>query len=56
MKYQIYIVKKFYEPMEVEADSVEDAEAIGYSIIEANNADGKYNSDDTYIYCYGEVE
>lgn len=56
MKYQLYIVKKFFEPLEVEANSPHEAEALGYSIIEANNIDGRYNSDDTYIYCDGEAK
>lgn len=55
-KYQTYIVKKFYIPLEVEADSISDAEERAYAIIEANNLYGKYDSDDTYIYCDGEVD
>lgn len=54
-KYQTYIVKKFYIPLEVEADSVSDAEEKAYEIMEAQNLDGKYDSDDTYIYCDGEA-
>ena len=54
-KYQTYIVKKFYIPLEVEADSISDAEERAYAIIEVDNLDGKYDSDDTYIYCDGEV-
>ena len=54
-KYQTYIVKKFYIPLEVEADSMQDAEAKAYEALEAQNSDGRYNSDDTYIYCDGEL-
>ena len=56
MKYQLYIVKKFYIPLEIEADSPAQAEEKGYQFLEANNLDGVFNSDDTYIYNYGELE
>ena len=56
MKYQLYVVKKFYEPIQVEANSPHEAEEKGYAIIEANNKNRKYYSDDTYIYCDGEIE
>ena len=55
MKYQTYIVKKFYIPLEIEAESHEDAEEKAYKWMEANNEGGKYNSDDTYIYLDGEI-
>jgi hypothetical protein len=55
VKYQLYIVKKFYEPLEVEADSPSEAEELAYAMMEADNLDGKHNSDDTYIYFDGEV-
>lgn len=52
--YKLCIVKKFYEPFfEVEADSAHEAEEKAYEWLEANNQDGKYNSDDTYIYNNG---
>ena len=56
MNYQLYIVKKFYEPIQIEADDPQEAESKAYEWMEANNADGKYNSDDTYIYFDGETE
>ena len=54
-KYQTYIIKKFYIPLEVEADSASDAEEKAYAIMESQNIGGIYDSDDTYIYCDGEV-
>jgi hypothetical protein len=54
--YQLFIVRKFYEPIEVEAESQEDAEEKGYDFIQANNAERKYDSDDTYIYFDGEIK
>jgi len=53
--YKLFIVRKFYEPIEVEAEDQEQAEEMGYEFISANNAEGKYNSDDTYIYLDGET-
>ena len=53
MRYQLYIVKKFYTPLQVEAHDHHEAEEKGYAWMEANNKDGRYNSDDTYIYCDG---
>lgn len=55
-KYKLYVVKKFYVPFEVEADSPQEAEEKGYEWLEANNQDGRFNSDDTYIYNDGEDE
>ena len=52
--YQLFIVRKFYEPIEVEAEDHHDAEQKGYDFIQANNVEGRYNSDDTYIYNDGE--
>jgi hypothetical protein len=54
--YKLYIVRKFYEPIEVEAEDQLEAEDKGYEFISANNSNGRYNSDDTYIYCEGEKE
>ena len=54
--YKLFIVRKFYEPIEVEAEDQYQAEEMGYDFICANNAQGKYNSDDTYIYLDGEKE
>lgn len=54
--YKLFIVKKFYTPIEVQADSAEEAEEKGYQLIEMDNADGKHDSDDTYIYVDGEAE
>ena len=56
MKYQTYIVTKFYEPLTVEADDLQEAEEKAYAWMDANNTNGKYNSDDTYIYCDGPTE
>jgi hypothetical protein len=53
--YKLFIVRKFYEPIEVEAEDQQQAEDKGYEFISANNAEGKYNSDDTYIYFDGEA-
>ena len=53
--YKLFIVRKFYEPIEVDAENQQQAEEMGYEFISANNADGKYNSDDTYIYFDGEA-
>jgi hypothetical protein len=53
--YQLFIVRKFYEPIEVEAEDPQQAEEMGYEFISANNLNGRYNSDDTYIYLDGEV-
>jgi hypothetical protein len=47
-------VRKFYEPIEVEAEDHHEAEDKGYEFISANNLEGKYDSDDTYIYLEGE--
>lgn len=55
MKYQTYIVKRFYIPLEVEADNPGEAEEKAYALMEADNSDGKHDSDDTYIYFEGEV-
>jgi hypothetical protein len=52
--YKLFIVRKFYEPIEVEAEDHHEAEDKGYEFISANNLDGKYDSDDTYIYLEGE--
>ena len=52
MKYQLYIVKKFYIPLEVEADSPSEAEEKGYEFIEDKS---EYDSDDTYIHNNGEI-
>jgi hypothetical protein len=54
--YKLYIVKKFYTPIEVQADSVSDAEEKAYALMEMDNADGKHDSDDTYIHFEGEAE
>jgi hypothetical protein len=56
MKYQLYIVKKFYEPIQIEAESPQEAEEKAYDFIEANNTEHRYTSDDTYIYFDGEAE
>jgi hypothetical protein len=56
MKYQLYIVRKFYEPIQVEANSQSEAEEKAYELMEMDNADGKHDSDDTYIYFDGEAE
>jgi hypothetical protein len=56
MKYQLYIIKKFYEPIEIEAKNPNEAEERAYEWMEANNTNGKYDSDDTYIYFDGELE
>lgn len=53
MKYKTYIVKKFYIPLEVEADNSAEAEEKSYALMEADNLDGKHDSDDTYIYVDG---
>lgn len=55
-KYQLYIAKKFYTPIEVLADNPNDAEEKAYALMEADNADGKHDSDDTYIYFDGEAD
>ena len=55
-KYQLYIVKKFYTPIDVLANSPGEAEEKAYALMEADNADGKHDSDDTYIYFDGEAE
>ena len=52
MKYQLYIVKKFYTPIQIEADSPSEAEEKGYAVMEANS---EYKSDDSYIYFEGEA-
>ena len=54
--YQLYIVKKFYAPIQVLANDPNEAEEKAYALMEADNADGKHDSDDTYIYFDGEVE
>ena len=56
MKYQTYIVTKFYEPLTVEANDPQEAEQKAYDWMEANNINGKYDSDDTYIYFDGTAE
>jgi hypothetical protein len=53
--YKLFIVRKFYEPIEVEAEDQQQAEDKGYEFIQANNEQGKYNSDDTYIYFDGKA-
>jgi hypothetical protein len=53
--YKLFIVRKFYEPIEVEAENQEQAEEMGYEFISANNLNNRYDSDDTYIYFDGEV-
>jgi hypothetical protein len=53
MKYQLYIVKKFYIPLEVEADSPSEAEEKGYEFIDGKD---EFNSDDTYIHNNGEFK
>jgi hypothetical protein len=55
-KYQLYIVKKFYEPITIEANDPLEAEEKAYDWIEKNNEDNRYTSDDTYIYLDGEIE
>lgn len=55
MKYQTYIVKKFYIPLEIEASSADEAEEKAYVWMEENNEDGKFDSDDTYIHNHGEI-
>lgn len=55
-KYQLYIVKKFYTPIDVLANSPGEAEEKAYALMEADNADGKHDSDDTYIYFDGEAD
>jgi len=55
-KYQVYIVKKFYEPITIEASNPAEAEEKAYDWLEQNNEDGRYDSDDTYIYLDGETE
>lgn len=52
MKYQLYIIKKFYIPLEIDADSKEQAEEQAYTIAEANS---EFDSDDTYIHFEGEI-
>ena len=52
MKYQAFIVKKFYIPLEIEAESAQEAEEKAYAFI---SNDEQYASDDTYIYCDGEI-
>ena len=52
MKYQLYIVKKFYIPLEVEANSPSEAEEKGYEFIDGKD---EFNSDDTYIHNNGEI-
>jgi hypothetical protein len=52
MKYKLYIVKKFYIPLEVEADSPMQAEEKGYEFIDEKD---EFNSDDTYIHNNGEI-
>lgn len=56
MKYQLYIVKKYFVPLEIEAGSQQEAEEKAYNFLEENGEDGKYDSDDTYIYFDGEME
>lgn len=53
MKYKLYIIKKFYFPIELEADSPSEAEEKAYAIAEANS---EFDSDDTYIHFEGEAE
>jgi hypothetical protein len=53
--YKLFIVRKFYEPIEVEAEDQEQAEDKGYEFISANNLNNRYDSDDTYIYFDGEA-
>lgn len=53
MKYQMYVVKKFYVPFEVEADSIQEAEDKGYEFLHENAESMDLKSDDTYIYCKG---
>jgi len=55
-KYQLYIVKKFYEPITIEANDSTEAEEKAYDFINQNNEDNRYTSDDTYIYFDGEAE
>ena len=55
MKYKLYIVKKFYTPIDIEANSPSEAEEKAYAMLEADNLDGKHDSDDTYIYFDGEA-
>jgi hypothetical protein len=55
MKYQMYVVKKFYVPFEVEADSPQQAEEKGYEFLEQNEKLLNLQSDDTYIYSKGEI-
>jgi len=56
MKYQMYVVKKFFVPFEVEADSPQEAEDKGYEFLEQNKERLDLNSDDTYIYNNGEMQ
>jgi len=55
MKYKLYIVKKFYIPLEVEAGSVDEAEQKGYDYLEQHEESGRFDSDDTYIHNGGEI-
>jgi hypothetical protein len=56
MKYQLYVVKKFFDPIEIEAENPNEAEEKAYEWMEANNTNGKYDSDDTYIHFEGELK
>jgi hypothetical protein len=55
MRYQTYIVKKFYIPLEIEAESAAEAEEKAWEWMETNNQDGQFDSDDTYIHNGGEI-
>jgi hypothetical protein len=51
----MYVVKKFFVPFEVEADSPQEAEEKGYEYLRQNLERLDLASDDTYIYNDGEV-
>jgi hypothetical protein len=55
MRYQTYIVKKFYIPLEIEAEGAQEAEEKAWQWMETNNQDGQFDSDDTYIHNGGEI-
>ena len=56
MKYKMYVVKKFYVPFEVEADSPQEAEEKGYEFLNQNFEQLDLDSDDTYIHNDGEIQ